>query len=323
MQGKFPPGHNNDARMYVGIDVCKDWLDVHVHPSGLRFREANTLQGVRVIKKRLAKTPVGRVAMEATGKHHRLVWRTLHAAGMAVAVVNPLRVRLFAEGLGQLAKTDGLDARILALVAECGQYPASEPESQTVIGLQELLNARTAFIADMTALRNRRGDCKEAYLARMLDKRISELERHIEKLDAEIDARVKADEGLAHRYELLLSIPGVGRVVALTLVIALPELGEGKGKSMSTLVGVAPVLNASGSWIGASPIRGGRPNVRKALYQAALSASRYNPPLKATYDRLCKNGKKPKQALVAVMRKLVVIANALVAENRKWQPTCP
>jgi transposase len=323
MQGKISPTPSNEAQNYVGIDVCKDWLDVHVHPAGKGFRVANTPDGVRELKKRLAKTLVELIAMEATGKYHRLVQRMLHAAGFSIAVVNPLWARLYAEGIGQLAKTDGIDARVLALMAESGKYEAYAPIGKALLELQELLGARAALIADMTAMKNRSGDSEVSFIERLYDRRIAAAEKDLARLDAEIDARVAADPDLARRVALLVTIPGVGRVTALALVIGLPELGHDCAKAMSLLVGVAPITNKSGAFVGQSRIRGGRGHVRSAIYFAAVSAARCNPALAATYKRLRANGKKPKQALVAVMRKLVVLANTLIRENRNWTPVRP
>ena len=320
MQGKILSEQSAQARVYVGIDVCKDWLDVFFHPTGQQFRVNNTSEGLKALKRKLAGLSTKLVVMEATGKHHRLAHRVLHAAGCAVAIVNPLRSRLFAEAAGQLAKTDRIDARMLAIMGEGLDPRASAPAPETLVALQELFHARAAAIDEKSALSNQRGDSKTDFLIKLFDKRLKQLAGHIERLDAEIDRRVEADAALKHRCDLLLTIPGVGRVAALALVIRLPELGACTGKAASLLAGLAPIANESGQKTGERHIRGGRGDVRKCLYFAAIAAARFNPPLAEDYKRLRANGKKAKQALTALMRKIVVIANTLIKDDRVWQP---
>ena len=319
MQGKVSP-EQSAPRVYVGIDVCKAWLDVYLHPSGQSFRVANAQQGLMVLKRRLTQVTVVAIVMEATGKYHRQPRRTLDAAGFAVAVVNPLRSRLFAQAMGQLAKTDRIDARILAILAESLAPAATPPVPEALEALQELVRARAAAIADATALSNQRAASQTAFLKAELGRRLKAVAAHTDRLDAEIERRIAADPGLARRIQVVRSIPGIGPVAAMALVIGLPELGTCSGKAAGLLAGLAPLACDSGQTSGERHIRGGRAHVRTALYFAAVAAARCNPDLAVVYRRLRTAGKRPKIALTALMRKLVVLANTLLRQDRLWQP---
>lgn len=320
MQGKVSPERSAATRVYVGIDVCKERLDVYLHPIGQGLRVANDPAGLRRLKRELARHDVRRVAVEATGKFHRLVQRHLHAAGIPVAVVNPLRSRLFCEAMGQLAKTDAIDARLLAVMAEGLDLRPTPPPPQAVEDLQEIVQARAAAVADRTALINRRAASRMGFIKAELSRRIAALERGIGRLQAAIQAIIARDPMLARRFEILISIPGIGQVAAVGLLAGLVELGTRSGKEVAMLSGLAPVACDSGQMTGQRRIRGGRAHVRTAIYFAAVSAARHNPHLACVYRRLVAAGKKPMVALVAIMRKLVVLANSLIRDNRLWQP---
>lgn len=307
----------------VGIDVCEAWLDTHILPSGDAFRIANTPQGHRQLKRRLEACRVGCVAIEATGKWHRQIHRSLHASGYAVAVVNPLRVRLFAEALGVLAKTDRVDARILALFAEHLAPAAKEPAAEELEALQELVQARDSAVAEATALKNQGAAAATVFLRKQLDRRSKRLQADIDALAAEIARRIEADAALARRYAILLSIPGIGPLVAASLLARMPELGHLAAKQVSLLAGLAPIADDSGNRSGHRHIKGGRPAPRRSLYLAALVASRANAGMKTFYQRLRAAGMHAKPALIAVARKLVILANTLLTENRLWQPIAP
>ena len=212
MQGKALPERSAEMRVYVGVDVCKDWLDVYLHPIGQTFRVANAPEGLKSLKRQIAGTPVALIVMEATAKYHRLAHRSLHAAGLAVAIVNLLRSRLFAEAIGQLAKTDRLDARVLAIMAESLEPKAAAPAPEDLEALQEIVRARSAAIADQTALSNQRLASQTAFLKAELGRRLKTLAASIARLDAEIDRRLRADPALRPRYDILTSIPGIGPV---------------------------------------------------------------------------------------------------------------
>lgn len=320
MQGKVLSEQSATSRVYVGIDVCKGWLDVYLHPIGQSLRVANTPTGLKRLKRELARHDVVVVAMEATGKFHCLAQRHLHAAGISVAVTNPLRSRLFCEASGQLAKTDRIDARLLAIMAESLDLRVTPPPPESVEDLQELVRARAAAVADRTALINQKAAARVGLVKAELGRRIRALEGSIARLETAIQAAVARDPVLARRLQILLSIPGVGLVAAAGLLAGLIEMGTRSGKEIASLSGLAPLACDSGAANGQRRIRGGRPHVRTAIYFAAISAARYNPDLARVYRRLRAAGKKPKVALTAVMRKLVVLANALVREDRLWQP---
>lgn len=321
MQGKVSPEQSALMTVYVGIDVCKAWLDVYLHPIGRLFRVANSREGLKRLKRELANLEVALIVMEATGKYHREAHRSLHASGFVVAVVNPLRSRLFAQATGMLAKTDQLDARILAVLAESLAPKAKPPAPESLEELQELVRARQAAVADVTALTNQQGESKAEILKRELARRIKLTEASIARLETEIERRIKGDPALARRYLILLSIKGIGPVSAASLLVGLAELGVCSGKQAALLAGLAPVACDSGEKRGERHIRGGRGEVRTGIYMAAIAAARSNPDLKAFYRRLRDRGKLFKVAITAVMRKLVVLANTLIREDRLWQPT--
>lgn len=322
MQGKKLLGQSANREVYVGVDVCKEWLDVYLHPIGLKMRVANTPEGIKPLRRRLADHTVALVVMEATAKFHRVAQRMLHAAGFRVAVINPLRSRLFAEALGQLAKTDPIDARMLALLGESLSPQAVPPVPEIVEELHEIVRARQEATDELTALKNRRGASAAAFLKREIARAIRSFEGHIERLEAEIARRIKSDPALAHRYRILASIPGIGPATASMLVVGMTELGTLTNKAAALLVGLAPIAWDSGTKDGQRHIRGGRGYVRNALYMAARSATRCVPHLKAFYERLIAT-KPDKVAITAVMRKLIVLANTLIKEDRLWNPVRP
>ena len=305
--------------VYAGIDVCKVWLDVYLHPIGRSFRVSNSKEGCRRLALELTGVAAGLVVMEATGKLHRLCHRELSALGFPVAIVNPYRSRKLADAFGQLAKTDAIDARMLALYGEAINPAATPVPAKTLAELQELVLARQAAKAGETALKNQHGAAAASpALKRLLKAQLDAQARLIEGLKAAIAALPSKDAGLKRRYEILASIKGVGPIVAVTLVACLSELGVLSGGQIALLAGVAPINCDSGEMRGQRRIKGGRAHVRSALYMAAVSAIRCNPDLKAFNGRLRAAGKAPKVALTAVMRKLVLLANTLIREDRYW-----
>lgn len=323
MQGKVKIEARSASPVYVGIDVCKDHLDVYLHPLGLSERLTNSKDGIGRLKRLLAGHAVTLVVMEATGKHHRLTHRSLSQSGIAVAVVNPLRSRLFAEAIGTRAKTDRVDAKMLAILGDALGPAAIPPASEALEALQELVHARNAATAERTALTNRRAASNTAFLKAEINRRLKSLDRHIDRLAAEIANRIAVEPGLARRQQILLSMPGVGAGVAANLLVDLAELGSLDRHAAASLAGLAPFADDSGEVTGKRHIKGGRANPRRALYWAALSAARHNPDLRNFYKRLVDNGKKPKVALTALMRKLVVLANTLIKEDRIWADHAP
>jgi len=323
MQGKVLLERSAEERVYVGIDVSKEWLDVYFHPSGSRLRVANDAAGLRSLKCKLGRLGVAGMVMEATGKFHRAAWRSLAADGFPATVADPRRVRALATGLGFTAKSDAIDARVLALIGALLPATATPVPSKALEELQELVNTRSATLADAVAVSNRRQTCQTPLLRTELARLHTACRKLVAKLDAAIAARIAAEPALARRFAILTSVPGIGAGVAATLIATLSELGSIDSKQAAMLAGVAPIAHDSGRRRGDRAIGFGRGLPRQALYMAALSASRYNQALAAFASRLKAKGKKPKVVLVAVMRKLLVLANALLANDRLWSSNAP
>ena len=323
MQGKEASEQETIVKSSVGIDVSKDRLDVHVLPSGERRAVANTGEGIRRLKRWLRRFDLGLVVIEATGKWHRQVWRSLSASAIPVAMIDPFKARMFAKAQGIFAKTDRLDAAVLASFAAVMTPAIRPPPPQALEELAELVAGRDAAVAEQTGLKNQLSAATVAVLRRQLVKRIASLARHIKALDGEIMARIEADDSLARRYRILTSIPSIGAIVAATLIARLAELGTLTDKQIAMLAGLAPIADQSGKHDGTRVIWGGRARVRRMLYLAAVSALRWNPRMAELYRRLRQAGKPAKVAIIAVARKLVLLANTLIANNRLWQPLAP
>jgi transposase len=320
MQGKEASEQETGAKCNVGIDVSKDWLDIYLAPVGDRMRVSNDGAGIRRIKRWLSRFDVALVAIEATGKWHRQLHRSLAASAIPVAIVDPFRVRMFAKAQGILAKTDRLDARVLAAFAAVMMPAMRAPAPQVLAELAELVTARDSAVDAQTALKNQFGAAHSQFLKRQLQQRIGRTAKDIAALEAEILRRIMADDWLARRYAILTSIPSFGLVTAATLIACLAEIGTMTVKQVAMLGGLAPIADQSGNREGVRVVWGGRSAVRRALYRAALSAARFNANMKAFYDRLRANGKASKAALIAVARKLAILANTLVSQNRLWEP---
>lgn len=323
MQVQSVSNQRTDEKSTAGIDVSQEWLDVHILPAKESSRFRNTADGVRQLKRFVKSHAIELAVLEPTGRWHRLVQRSLHADGIAVAEVNPYRVRNYARAEGILAKNDRLDAKVLAMFGNAMKPQARPPRPETLLELDELVCARTSAVAERTTLENQQVAATCQFLLRQLKKRIAHLEKVIDALAGEITRRIMADVVLARRYEILLSIPGVGAVTASILVVRLHELGSISCKAASKIVGVAPLDFDSGKMKGPRRIFGGRSDVRRAAYMAALTARQFNPSLKAYFERLVENGKSFKQAIVAVIRKLITLANVLVTEDRLWEKSPP
>lgn len=322
MQGK-ETSEQETLHCTAGIDVSKSWLDAHVLPAGKLLRVANTPGGIRKLKRWLVACKPKLVAVEATGKWHRALCRSLHASQIAVAVSDPYRVRMFAKAQGILAKTDRLDARVLAQFAAVMAPAVRPPAPQALEALKEMVSAQDSAVAERAALKNQLAAAESAFLKRQFSRRIREISVHITAIRRETLKRIKADEGLAGRYAILTSIPSFGPTVAETLIACLAELGTVSDKQAGALAGLAPVADDSGQRQGVRSIWGGRAIVRKILYLAAVSARRCNADMRIFYERLIAHGKAPKVALIAVARKLLILANTLIAQNRTWQPMPP
>lgn len=304
----------------IGVDISKDHLDVHRLSDGVSRRFANDSRGHRTLIGWLER-PELRIVCEPTGPYHRALEHRLAEAGFALVKVNPRQARRFAEATGRLAKTDRLDAAMLARMGALLELQARPARGPTLNDLKDLRMAREALVKNRTAARNRAKNLTLPILKRHNAEQLRQIERQIAALENEIMALIKVDPDLARRFDILVSIPGVSAITAFALLIDMPELGTLDQAQVASLAGLAPVARQSGQWIGRAFIRGGRANVRRALYMPALVAIRFNPDLKAKYDRLKAAGKASKLAITAVMRKLIIIANALLRDGRIWEPT--
>ena len=302
----------------IGIDISKDHLDVHRLPGDERRRFDNSKAGHKALIRWIGDTPA-RVVYEPTGYYHRALERALAAAGMPIAKVNPRQARRFAEATGNLAKTDALDAAMLTRMGAVLSLEARPVPSGIINDLRDLRTARNALIKDQGAALTRAKAITLPLLKRQNAARLKQIEAQREAVDAEINALIQGDPDLAQRFAILCSIPGIAEVSAAMLLIEMPELGSLDEKQVAALAGLAPIARQSGNWKGKSFIRGGRQQVRQGLYMPALVATRFNADLKTKYEQLIKAGKAPKQAITAVMRKLIILANALLKKGRQWQ----
>jgi transposase len=306
------------AATFVGIDVAKDHLDVHVRPEGRAWRVANDEPGIASLVVCLLELRPAALVLEATGGYEVAVVAALAAAGLAPAVVNPRQARRFAEGVGHLAKTDPIDARALAHFAEAVRPEPRPVPDAAARALSEWL-ARRRQLVQMRVSEQHRLPTASATIRKGIQRHIDYLERQLKGIEAELAAAVQASPAWRARDELLQSVPGVGPQVSRTLLAELPELGTTSGRQLSALCGLAPYNRDSGRRQGPRSIYGGRSHVRAALYQAALVAMRWNAPLKGVYQGLLARGKAKKVALIAVARRLLVILNALVRTGSPWQ----
>lgn len=303
----------------IGVDISKDRLDAHRLPDGDARSFPNTARGARALIRWMG-ADVARVVFEPTGAYHAVLERALGQAGAPAVKVNPRQVRRFAEAIGQAAKTDPLDAALLARMGVALALKPKPIQSETIMDLKALLVARMALIKDRTAAKNRSKTHTVDLLKQQNAARLAQINRQISAIDADIRARIQADPALKARRAILCTIPGVAEITACALLIGMPELGALDAKQAASLAGLAPMTRQSGRWSGKAFIRGGRAHLRQALYMPALVAIRFNPDLKAKYDQLIAAGKPAKLAITAVMRKLIVLANALLKDNRPWTP---
>jgi transposase len=304
--------------LFVGIDVGKKKDDVYVHGLANESQFHNDAEGIRELVDSMRQLSPTLIVAEATGGYERLMVAHLSAAGLPIAVVNPTRVRRFAESLGQLAKTDKIDARMIAHFASVVRPPVRTLKSEEEEYLGELLDRRRQIIAMQTAEKNRlhtsRGRIRDD-----IQEHVDWLTSKQRELDKEIAHLIRSNQEWSEKEALLRSVPGVGPVTAATLLADLPELGTLNRQKIAALAGVAPFNKDSGSKRGRRRIFGGRSAVRRTLYMAALSCTRFNPVIKRFYDSLIKRGKEKKVALTACMRKLLVILNAMVRKQEVWR----
>ena len=302
----------------VGIDVAKHTLEWSLGAEGKIQHVRNEPRPIAGLVRRMVTLDPERIVVESTGGYERKLVAKLAEAGLPVVVVNPRRVRSFGEGMGFLAKTDAIDARLLALFGEKAQPPIRPILQGTDRLLADLVARRRQLISMTVAEKNRR-DIAAPAVRRTIDPVLRALAKLVRELERRIDTTLREDLERAELLALLQTVPGVGPGVARTLLIDLPELGHLGRREIASLVGVAPFARDSGTFRGARRIRGGRASVRTALYLAAMSASRFNPALAEIYQRLRQAGKPPKLAFIAVARKLLVALNAIARERTAWQ----
>jgi transposase len=303
----------------VGIDVSKDRLDVALRPSGEVFAVGRNAAGLEQLAARLRELSPYLVALEATGGFETIAAAALAAAGLPVVVVNPAQIRAFATAIGQRAKTDPIDAAVIAHFAEATKpAPRPLPDEQTRL-LADLVARRRQIVEMMAAEGQRERRLTDKRLRKSIARLRKAMEKELAELDGEIDDRVRGSPVWAEKEDLLASVPGVGPVIARTLIAELPELGNLNRKEIAALAGLAPFTRQSGQWRGKSFIGGGRVAVRSILFMGALVAIRHNPVLKAFFNRLIVAGKPKMVALIAVARKLLTILNAILRDNRPWQ----
>ncbi len=309
-------------QVFIGIDVSKDHLDVHVRPTGEGFAVTRDNEALAALAERVTALAPRLVVMEATGGFEITVAAALAAAWLPVAIVNPRQIRDFARATGKLAKTDALDAAAIAHFAEAVRPEVRELPDDDAQLLGELVARRRQVLGMLTAERNRLKQTRRASIGKPIEKHIRMLMEQLQALDRSINDHVRGSPLWRASDELLQSVPGVGNTVARTLLAERPELGTLNPKQIAALVGVAPMNRESGTWRGKRMIAGGRATVRTTLYMAALVASRRNPVIAAFYQRLRDAGKPAKLALTACMRKLLVILNAIIRDQKPWQTAC-
>ena len=306
--------------IYVGIDVSQARLDVHVLPSGEAFAVARDGKGLEELIERLRAFSPQLIAVEATGGFETIVAAAVAGAGLPLVVVNPAQIRHFAHALGKRAKTDPIDAAVIAHFVEAvkPQLRALPDEAQRL--LAELVGRRRQIIEMMVAERQREKRAANIRVRKSILRHIRVLEKELPEIDEDIGTLVRGSTVWREKEDLLVSFPGIGNTLARTLLAELPELGALTRRQIASLVGVAPFTRQSGHWKGKSMIGGGRAAARTALYLAALVASRHNPILKTFYARLLAAGKPKMVALIAVARKILTTLNAMLRDKRKWQP---
>ncbi|PTQ58153.1 transposase [Sphingomonas sp. PP-CE-3G-477] len=302
----------------VGVDISKATLDVHLHPAGIARQFANDASGIKALLGWLGDRDIARIVFEPTGPYHHRLERRLGDAGLPLAKVNPLQARRFAQAAGAHAKTDAIDAAMLARMGALLTPPVRQITSEAIDDMRELHIARLALIKDRTAARNREHACRSPLLKRHAAQRLAQIDRQIAAIDAALNARLQTDPDLVSRFAILISIPGVGALTAIIMLIEMPELGQLESKQVASLAGLAPQARDSGQYRGKRHIRGGRAVLRQALYMPALVATRFNVDLKAKYQAMVTAGKPPKVAITAIMRKLIILANTLLKADRKW-----
>lgn len=313
---------------WVGIDISKATLDVHLRPLGKTFQVANKETAISGLIEELQTYSLNLIVLEATGGLETELLIQLQAAQLPVALINPRQGRDFAKATGKLAKTDAIDAQVLAHFGEALKPQVVAMESDSARQLKELISRRRQVVEIQTAEKNRRDRARGKALVD-IEQHLDYLEQSLKKLNQEIEELTQSNQAWIDKVNLLKTIPGIGQVISTTLVSYLPELGQLTAKQISRLVGVAPINHDSGQHKGKRMINGGRAPVRASLYMGAVVAIRHNPIIKDFYERLLSRGKPKKLAITACVRKMLVILNAMVRDQKPWQvsedlqPTSP
>lgn len=305
--------------MFVGIDVAKDRLDVHLRPSGEDFVVVRDGLQLEQLAARLSAIRPELVVLEATGGLEITVAAALAAAGLPLAIVNAAQIRAFAKAIGRLAKTDRLDAELIARFAEQVRPEPRPVASGQAQALAELVTRRRQLVEMIGMESNRKHQARSAKVLMGIERTLAALQAALDDLDCEIDDQIKGSPAWRATESLLVSVPGIGKVTARTLIAELPELGRIDRRRIAALVGVAPVNRDSGAQRGHRAIAGGRADVRSVLYMATLAATRWNPVIRDLYARLRERGRPAKTALVAAIRTLLTILNAILRDQRPWQ----
>ncbi len=317
------------SRVLIGVDVCKDFLDAYARPAGVSQRFDNSPEGVDQLLAWARAHGPDRIVFESTGPYQKAAVGALLAAGLPAVVVNARQVRDFAKGIGQLAKTDRIDAGVLAHFGEVVVTQVRPLPPQEIVEFRDLCDRRGQLVRMLAVERNHRHAAagSSPKVLKNIDRHIAHLEKLIDDLEDRMDRIIAGSDTFRAKDEILQSIVGIGPQVSRTLLVHLPELGQGDRQSITALVGLAPFADDSGTVSRIRHIRGGRAKVRIALYQAAVAAVRYCPVMKAFYASLKARGKATKVALIAVARKLLVLANALLRRGTPYQPptnsVCP
>ena len=303
----------------IGIDISKDHLDIYRLGAHASTRLSNDATGFRALKRWIGDSQPDLVVYEATGPYHARFERTF-VGRLPLVKVNPLQARRFAQARGTRVKTDKVDARLLAQMGSALDLVPDAPVAEDQRDLKELQIARTALIKDSTRLRNRLKTQTLAFTRRQTKARLAQIERQLAALQGEMAKLINVCPHRRQAHAILRSIPGIGEVAAAAILIECPEIGTLDKKQAASLAGLAPMTRQSGTWKGKAFIQGGRKHLRDALYMPALVATRFNPDMTIKYQAMIKAGKPAKVALIAIMRKLIELANALIKTERQWTP---
>jgi len=307
------------TNFFVGVDVSKNWLDVHIHPKNESLQFDNSDIGIEKLLKVLSKHTIEQIVCESSGGYENLLLKLCCDAGYKIWQIDPKRIKAFIASQGVKAKTDKIDAKMIARFASQQQSEYSKYKRSDDNEKVRALVRRRADLTEMAAMEKKRLKGPSGYYCReRIESLLAVINKDIESLGIEIKNLIEQNEEMKERKEILESIPGIGATTAAALIADMPELGKLENKQAAALLGVVPYTKQSGMYKGIEVISGGRPAPRCALYMAALAASRYNPTMKIFYNRLRTAGKKPKVAIVAVMNKLIVTSNAMLKKKMKW-----